>query len=329
MKKRLFLLVFTLTILIPLFAWYSYWLVVPTVNGDAESYKALYDALSVASLDEVRELGVLFVSSREFTPYVLWIGATLGIDKNIYITFFNIVLLSGIFLLTIKRKLSLCSVIVAFLMVTNFYIVVLMTSAERLKFAYILLVFAALSKDRTRVIFFLSSLAMHFQTIILIFGQFVYLFSGNLKDRLLGKYKKSHKINKLQIIGLFIILIFLVLYFKDALLIKATSALDGSNNGVGELAQLFLLFCATIPLLNKRFESFSLFVFYGATVFLIGGSRVNMIAFTSIFYIALSEGAFDRLKARAIPFYLILIYLSFKSIGYIERTFIQGHGWSL
>lgn len=329
MKRSRILRIIILIIFIPLFALYSYWLVVPTVYGDAESYKALYDALSTASFDEIRELGVFFVSSNELTPYIIWIGAKLGIAKNIYMTFFNVILLCGLLFFVIDRKISVSIIFFATLMVTNFYVVVLLTSAERLKFAYVLLILAALSKDRMKIVLFLSSIAMHFQSVLLVSGQLVYLYSGKLKEISLGKSLGGNKNNIFKILTFVALGTVSYIYFKDAILIKADVALERSSSGVDELAQLFLLFIASIILLKKKFETCTMFLFYSIAILLIGGSRVNMIAYTSVVYIVLSEGALNRFTVRAIPFYLIAIYLSFKSIGYIERTFIQGHGWPL
>lgn len=330
-KRSRSLRIFTLIMFIPIFTLYSYWLVVPTVNGDAASYQALYDALSTARFNEVKELGIFFVSSNELTPYVIWVGAKLGIEKNIYITFFNTILLCGILFFSINRKINFGTIIFSILILTNFYIIVLLTSAERLKFAYILLILAALSKNRMRNILFLSSVTMHFQSILLISAQLIYSYSGKLKenfiDNKLEKRKRKRKV--LTLIILIAIVIIFYIYFKEGLILKLNSATEKSNGGLSELTQLFLLFIASIILLKKKFQTFSMFLFYSLLILLIGSSRVNIIAYTSVVYIILSEDALDRFTIRAIPFYLISIYLSFKSIGYIERTFIQGHGWIL
>jgi len=317
-------------IFIPFFALYSYWLVVPTIYGDAASYQALYDALSVANFDEIRRLGISFVSSREFTPYIIWIGARLGIEKDIYITFFNVILLSGLLLFILDRRISFSIIFLAVLMVTNFYIVVLMTSAERLKFAYVFLILAAISKDRMKKILFIASIAMHFQSVLLVIGQLVYLYSGRLKQRLLSKGRSKNKKNIFRFFIFAVLGSVFLIYLKDGILIKAEGAIENSNSGIGELAQLFLLFIASIFLVHKnKFEICTMFLFYSLVILLIGGSRVNMIVYTSVVYIILSEGALNRFTVRAIPFFLIAIYLSFKSIGYIQRTFVQGHGWIL
>lgn len=325
-KRSKVVILFTLIFFIPIFSLYSYWLVVPTVNGDAASYQALYDALSTASFDEVQELGRFYVTSSEFSPYVLWVGAKLSFDKDIYITFFNVVLLYGLFFFIVNRSFDLGILLLSYLLITNFYIVVLMTSAERLKFAYIFLIFAILSKQRMRIFFLLTAITMHFQVIIVIAAQILYLYSSKFKDSLLDTKSESNKI------GFFRPFLFISLgtiflwYSKDGLLYKINSAL-ADNSSVSELLQLFLLFAASAPLFKRRLEAFMLFLFYGILIMLLGGSRVNMMAYSSVLYIVLSEDSLNRFRVKAIPFYLVCIYLSFKSIGYIQRTFIQGHGW--
>lgn len=327
LKKKRILAIIILLFFAPLFSFYSYWIVEPTIYGDAASYKALYDALSSAGISEVKRLGVLFVSSRELSPYLLWFGAKLGVEKDIYITFFNVVLLSGMTCFILNRKINLGVLLLLLLMLTNFYVVVLMTSAERLKFAYVFLILASLSKGNLRGGLFFSSIFMHFQSIVFVVAQLIYLYSDNFKDTFLAKKARVKSISRLKIFTTLLFGMILIFYFKDGILIKATGYLSNSRGSLSEVFQLILLFLASAPLIKKRFATISMFLFYAIAILLIGGSRVNMIAFTSVFYILLSENRLNKFTIQAVPFYLLLIYLSLKSIGYIERTFIQGHGW--
>lgn len=320
---------FIFLILIPCFTWYSYWLVVPTVNGDAASYQALYDALSTATLDEVRVLGIFYVSSNELTPYLIWLGAKLGIEKNNFITFFNVILLCGLFFLPLRRKINFSTVFFSFLIITNFYVIVLLTSAERLKFAYVMLIIASFLTNKKKFLFFILSVTMHFQSIIFIAAQSVYIYAGKFKDSLFKNKLNNKKNENIKLFIIILIIFVFYIYFKDGLKAKIETSLDKSQGGIGELFQLFFLFIATIPIFKKKFQIISMFLMYGIAILFIGGSRVNMIAYSSVVYLMIAEGYLERFNIKIIPFYLISIYLSYKSIGYIERTFIQGHGWAL
>lgn len=69
-----------------LLGYYSY--------GDQIFYKRLYEAFKTAHLSEVMGLGLLHVSGAEpITLHLLWVGAAVEIEKNIFISIFNAILI--------------------------------------------------------------------------------------------------------------------------------------------------------------------------------------------------------------------------------------------
>jgi len=105
-------------------------------KGDQVAYHKAYQALSYAKItDSVLVLQAYTSGYEPLTALILWVGASLRIDKNIYISIWNVFLLVGLFLLLRKYKLP-SYVLTLFL--TNFYVVTVMTAAERLKFSVIL-----------------------------------------------------------------------------------------------------------------------------------------------------------------------------------------------
>ena len=120
-----------------LFLFISFLLVQAYVAGDQLSYRAYYDAIGQLDfLDAVLAAKVSIDAIEPFTIFFLWLGSVLDIDKDLYITLFNFILF---WLLGGYLKSHNCSFIVRCLMYSNFYFLVLLTSAERLKFLYIMI----------------------------------------------------------------------------------------------------------------------------------------------------------------------------------------------
>ena len=113
-----------LIIIIPLFFFYSYILLSNYTLGDQINYITFYELALDASYKDIWPIAVSKLDSYEpISIYTLWFGAQLGIDKNIYISIFNVILLSGIYLVLIKYNTPWYVII---LVLTNFYVIVLM-----------------------------------------------------------------------------------------------------------------------------------------------------------------------------------------------------------
>ena len=107
----------------------------------------------------------------------MWIGGVLNIDKNLYITIYNFLFIAGLFLFLQKEKVKILPQILIF---GNFYISVLLFAAERLKFAYILYVFAQLVPTNFTYFLMLLSPLAHLQSLIIV----VVAYLGKLSDDL-------------------------------------------------------------------------------------------------------------------------------------------------
>lgn len=127
-KKKLKTL-FYIAILVPLSFLVSVFLLNFYTAGDQAHYHKFYEALKTARLSEIMTLGLLYIDSAEpLSTVVFWLGAKLGFDKNVFISALNVVLVVGLFLLARKHNASKLTIA---LLLTNFYLIVLMTGAER------------------------------------------------------------------------------------------------------------------------------------------------------------------------------------------------------
>jgi hypothetical protein len=90
----------------------------------------LYEALYAANIEDVMPLSVRLTGGAEpLSDYIFWLGANLGIEKDIYISMLNIIFIVSLFLVARRSFVKMPMIC---LLLTNFYLVVLMTGEERL-----------------------------------------------------------------------------------------------------------------------------------------------------------------------------------------------------
>ena len=311
-----------LTILIPLFFFYSYFLLNYYTLGDQRNYIKFYEAAANISLKDIFFLASSYIGSNEpISIYTLWSGAKLGIDKNIYISFFNLILLFGIYLLLIKYNSPWYVII---LILTNFYLIILMTGAERLKFSYIILIYGLLLKNKKKIFLILLSPLAHYQAyIILIALAFEKLI---LKSTKVFSHLKYKKIGFLFLVLLIILAIVPFFYLQEKIIQKMWVYLVADRLGVNrqfsELIAVIIILFIGLLVSKKKSKVLLLILPMLVATYYLGGSRTNMISFSLVFYILLIE---NRLKH---PYFLvILIYLSLKSAPFVKNIFLNNNGY--
>ena len=305
-------------ILIPIFFTYAYLLIYPYVEGDQYYYRLFYSALADAKFNEVMPLALEKVASVEpLSIYMLWIGAKTGLDKDIYISLLNIILLLGLFLFCRKNNVG---PIPLFLLLTNYYIIVLMTGAERLKIAYIILFLATLySTNKGRALTGISGFA-HLQNFLM----FPSLLLANYSTAIRRIFKAGKFKIELFLVSVImtVFAVFLFSIFNDAIIKKVFASIENSDSSIQILNLLILSFVAFFATRNRWRMALILLPMYPA-VSILGGQRVNMIAVTLVLYFLIKERALNH------PFVLaLLLYFSFKSITFIQNIILYGSGFA-
>lgn len=307
----------TLLLLVPFFYGASILLLTQYTLGDQVYYGRLYEALSRASAEDVMLLARRHVSSAEpISAYLLWLGAQLGIEKSQFITLLNVILLVGIFLLLRKRKLRWYAHVLIF---TNFYVIVLMTGAERLKIAYIFLVYAALIPGKFGLAFALVSPLAHLQSLILLGG-----LAASKAHKIVSTITGSMSIKRevLVYVPLLLLVLLIIFGFLQESIMMKTEAYMSRAGGVVELFQVFLLAGISFLVSKDRLRMMLMLIAMAVAIFLIGGARVNMIAFTLFAYLIILEGRLHH------PLVLTLLsYFSLKSVLFVKNIFIFGNGF--
>lgn len=301
----------------PLAYFLSYFLVRLYVNGDQVHYRAFYEAISTVSYREAFVLARGYIDAGEpLTVFLLWLGSCLGIPKDHYISFFNAVLLTQVIFL-LKRYRA--GPVVTLLMVTNFYVLVLMTGAERLKFAYIILASAALFRGYAKSVWVIAPLA-HFQAFLFAPSILLARFYGEIKD-LFSKGVVSKK-NLFAFLAVLFFLIILSVNLYPSLAKKGGSYFDSERSVLELLSLVCLTFVSVFSSRNWRRMLVLLMPCY-PIVFMLGGERGNMIAITIALSILMVE---RRLNNPAVL--IMLTYFSWKSISFVKNIILYGNGFA-
>ncbi len=317
MTTRFFIITLSLFFLISLLLPFSFILLEAYSSGDQFHYHKFYTDINGLSFSEVGPVAKLTIGSYEpLTWLVLWIGSNLDIYKNLWISLLNTLFSFGLFSLLLKHKAPWY---VIFLIFTNFYYLVLLTAAERLKISYIVIIYSFLIGGRGRYLVALSPLA-HLQSIILLFS-FIGYSSHNALSNFVNNFKVSIHVLIVSLIFIFACCFFFYI-FEDGILLKLNfyhhhNSFDIISFGKFLIIFLFFLLIAV----NKSLVFLSFLPIFIAWL-VVGGDRVNMIAFTLFFGFLMFERRLNHPLAL-----LLLVYFSFKSIDFVKNIFVYGDGF--
>lgn len=285
-------------------------------EGDQIYYHKYYNAVK-----DVNFFGVPFVahatisSGEPISQYVLWLGAKLGVSKNIWVSFLNVILLFGIW--CFLKKYNARRYLFLFIF-TNFYLLVLLTGAERLKIAYIFLVYAFVFSGKVRFIILSLMPMAHFQTLVLISVFFVQSTVIPFKT-MLSEFRVKAS-NLLMLAMVIVLLLVFMVFFGSNLLVKVLAYLNFSNF-FSHLNVILLLFVALMCSRKPLTIVICLLVFL-PFVTLLGPERINMMAVSFVIGYFLIYG-----YKNVIVFNFLLMYLSLKSLPFVYNIFVHNNGF--
>jgi len=285
--------------------------------GDQVHYHNFYNLIQGVPFSQVGPIALSAISSVEPLSWlVLWIGSNLGVDKNIWISFLNVFLIVGLVALLQKHRAPWY---VVALLLTNFYVIVLMTGAERLKIAYILLIWAFVFEGRWRFLLAILSPLAHLQSLIFLASVFLSSISGQVRRSIrAGKFSKKvflYVLVSLVIVGS------IFLYLQDGILRKGQGYASRAIP-ISELANVLLLITIGFLVTKDRFRLLLTLLPLVAAVAMLGGQRVNMIA-VSVF---IGLMMYERRLSHPLVL-LLLFYFSLKSIPFVSNIYRYGNGF--
>jgi len=297
---------------------FSLWYLNAYFSGDQEHYANFYNSLYHMQIEnwadlQRRNLG----SSEPLYRYVIGVAAYFGIDRIIYLSIWNGLLISAISYALIKNK---SSVIFSILLITNYYLVVIIGPAERLKFAYLFLIVAASIKSiRVRYILSIVSVFFHTQAIIQFISSGLNFIVKNRK-----KYLKSPLRSLIMASMMLATLTAAGFVFYSSMGEAITSKSAGYaeiSGGAGEIIQWALLLVVGAYVFRDKLAYVAGMLPMGVFTFLYG-SRVNVATF--VFFAAL---AMSQRKTKNPIIILVMGYMSFKSFHFIQDVIRYGTGY--
>ena len=295
---------------------FSYYLLGLYVNGDQIYYRQLYSTFEETNFSDIFLVSFGIIGSSEPLSVIsLWLGAQLNIEKDLYISLYNFMLLNGLWLFCRRHK---AGGLVLFLILTNYYILVLLPGAERLKFAFILITYGFVFFERRWAgrLLLVSSIGAHFQSALFLLCVGAY---RALADKVIFSFR-------MRISGLFIALssLFFVLFIYNSfsdVITRKIMVYSGSGD-IYDLVKPLALFCIGALSLKSFWSGVRIFVLMVPLFFIFGDERMTMVYFMVLFYLLGVEG---RLKSPA--FLVVLMYFSVQSIRFISNVFTFGTGF--
>ncbi|WP_332717314.1 hypothetical protein [Pelagibacterium mangrovi] len=286
------------------------------VDGDQKHYRAFYQAIAGLNLKDAYLLqGSMLNSGEPLYAGFMWVGAHLGINKDVYVSIANVVLA-----LTMVKALHRwgASVLVISLFLGNFYLLVLMTGAERLKFSYILLFAAAASSGRWRYPFLTLAPLAHFQTFFNLAALAPNIVVRGLRARLKAeRWMLNLCLSVVAVAGLIV-----GGFYLEGILLTKLEYYGTGLRGPTALAQWAMVTVWAALIVRRKQRLFFLMVPLAIATLIVGGERINMISFVMAFYAIMTDG-----RANHLLVYPVLGYFCFKSINFVQNILQNGHGF--
>ncbi|WP_439858868.1 hypothetical protein [Pseudomonas sp. MBLB4136] len=307
------LLAFPVRMLVVLFVFVGSMYIGPLyVLGDQVHYRKVYEGLMGLSLVEGYIYYTESIDSLEFVHFFFSWLAGRYLDKDIFVSIANSFLAWVAF--GVFRRWGASVVVSAFLVATNYYLIAMYFSAERLKFGFIFLGLSLLYAERLRLFYFFSFLALvsHAQTVIVYAAIFFRIFCGQVCRFLLtGRVSATF----LVVVVLLLVPVSLV---SGQLLSKFYSYYDGLR-GFDELLRVFVFLLLALYYARDKFGALLVFVPLVLVVMLVGGDRVNILAYFVFLYYALPVN--KGLNAGVL---VTTVYFLLGSFEYVSNIFEYG-----
>ncbi|MCJ8512259.1 hypothetical protein [Acinetobacter lwoffii] len=241
---------------------------------------------------------------------------SISISKDIFIaiantilTFISTILIFRYYKAVWHRHLFLL------LVLSNYYFIVMLFSAERLKFGFIFLVLGLLYANRSRIALFILAILTHAQVAIMIAPLYL--------SRIFAKETRWPTKLVVSLGGL--VLFGGMFYFLQGHIqakYSAYSTLESGSIGImGALKTAVFIVFAAISIRK------SIAIIAGLPIiilaYFLGSDRIGMLAF--ILYVGLVLYYKNKMDLMLL---IVMLYFSYKSIEFISNIFIYGNGYN-
>jgi hypothetical protein len=291
-------------------------------SGDQSGYTDAYNSLFGLDLIDGWQAYSGHISGELIHFLIVWMASNLGLEKNFVMALANSILAYLIIRVFLQWRVSFYIALVVIF--TNFYLLVLYFSAERLKFGYIFLMLSLLY-SRKRILsiaFALTSVYAHSQQILI----YTSILFSNVVTSFWHTFKTS-KIKFKQIFSVIAVIIaaISVIHFLGEFILwkfKTYNSVVEENIFliIWKPLILFVLTLRYSAAFLKIIPAFSILIL--ATV-LVGPDRVNMITYCFFMFYALQYKGGVNAGVAVTSF-----YFGIKSIYFILSVIETGQGFS-
>lgn len=251
------------------------------IYGDQVHYHRVYNGLNGFNIADAYIFYKANIDSREPGYFFLaWASSNLSIEKNYFITFFNVILSFFAYKYLIKKggHPFIVFVIISF----GYYSCVLFFAAERLKFSFIFLLIGLVYSKKSSI-FYILSVITHSQMVIV----FISAFMLKIKTDILRLFTKLIVTKRflLLLIGVSSISVVVFISMQEHFLSKFDSYFELRN--IVELSKLFSFFALSYLYAKNRSDVVIFFIplFFFTLIF--GGERVNFIGYFAFLYFSI------------------------------------------
>tara|TARA_A100001035_G_C27703023_1_gene463447 strand:+ start:69 stop:1019 length:951 start_codon:yes stop_codon:yes gene_type:complete len=314
LKKKFFSIILSIPILGPIL----YFFQSKYIGGDQAAYWIFYDYVSDEPLNKVSYFGYYWLGAIEpIHLYVMWIGSRLNIDKNLYVTIYNLLFVFGLFLFLQKNKVK---VLPQILIYGNFYVSVLLFAAERLKFAYILIFYSQLVPIGLSNFLLLISPLAHLQSTLILILAYIGTLTEDLKKFFTRLTLRRRFLGEgAFFFGLLSILIFFTI---NTLIFKIGGYISMGLFSLNDFINFFGLYIVTFNLIKEKFKFSLMYLPLIVPLILLGGFRINMISFTISSFFIIKEN-----KSSNLLYLSILSYFFYKNFIFLDQVINTGTGF--
>lgn len=279
------------------------------IQGDQFFYHKAYDLIGNLNIFEAKNQYDSNISTSEpIHFFITWIFSYIGTDKNLVMSVANGIL-SVLFIRFLQIKKYPLSLI--FIMSFNYYIFTMYFTLERMKFAFIFLFLAIVTR---KIYFQILSIFTHILTLIPIF-----LF--NIESLLLRSNIFSSKMNNFIVyLSIALFVVFLSIFFYDHLVYRFFyyGGMASNTDGI-EYWQIIIFYLISLFFSQNKIMATFYFLFLFVLVFFLGGGRLNMLGYFGMLYFSNPLNRYFQIIIT-----IISIYFIFKAFLYIESIILYG-----
>ena len=293
------------------------------VEGDQEIYIDVYQEISSLPLATSFLFYTYYMTSMEIFHFLYIYFVSQLIEKDIAMSIVNCLiafLASRIF-----RKAGLNYFLIFIVVVTSYYSLVLYFAAERLKFGFLFFLLGlniGLNRLSGKSIIFLSIFG-HLQMFFYLLGLAILLTFKNFKQMV-----KKSTLSVWFLISIFGSFLFLALLIQVGIVSIVIEKLRFYIANADFIDTVILLFLGTATLLLSEKKDTKLiaclFISFLLGSFLIGGDRLNMMAyFVTIYFLG------KNVRALIFLIFPLSVYTLIKSVIFVNNILSHGHGFSI